>query len=266
MFGLSEDTIYKLIELGIGIGFAGICIASINRLFKRISKKKEGLQMNFINSFCNVVIMIACIYYCLSLFNVTKDVSKILLQSGTLLIALATFVAQRALGNVISGISISLTKPFDVNQKIKVYDGASIVTEGIITDITIRHTVLLTPDGQSAIIPNSVMDSSVIVNCNYTPNVSSFLCVEISYDSDVDKAMDIMKKVCVDHKLTLNDNEMVIRVSEFNANGLELKTTIWTKSLIDNYDACSDIRRSLLMEFKANGISIPYTTITIDNR
>lgn len=260
-----SEILDKLIMLGVGLLVCFILMTGIHRIFKGIGKKKDGIHIKFINSLVNVVVIIAFIYYALSLFDVTKDVSKVLLQSGTLLIAIVTFAAQQALGNVISGFSISMTKPFDVNEKVKVIDGSNVVAEGIITDITIRHTVIRTFDGQSAIIPNSVMDSSVIVNTNYTENVGNFLEIEISYDSDVDKAIAIIKKLAVEHPKTLNDDSMKLSVSSLTANGVIIKTTIWTKTLDDNFSACSDLRRGILSEFKKNGITIPYTTITVSN-
>ena len=255
--------INKLILMAVGIGMCVLLMALLHRIFNKIYKKKDGLHLKFINSLCNVVIVIACVHYQLSLFDVTKDVSKVLLQSGTLLIAIATFAAQQALSNVISGFSISMTKPFDVNDKVKVQSGSNLLAEGIITDITLRHTIIRTFDGQSAIIPNSVMDSSVIVNTNYTENVGNFIETEISYDSDVEAAKEIIRKLCVEHPLTINDDNVRITVSSLTASGVIIKTTVWTKTLDENFIACSDIREGILKEFKKKGIVIPYTTITI---
>lgn len=255
----------NFIFMAIGIAVCIVFLILIKSIFKAVSKKKNAIYINFLNSISTVVVIVIGIYYCLSLFDVTKDVSKLLLQSGTLIIAIATFAAQQALGNVISGFSISVTKPFDVNEKVKVIQGSNVIAEGIITDITIRHTIIRTFDGQTAIVPNSVMDSSVIVNTNFTENVGNFLEIEVSYDSDVDKAIDIVKNLVVSHEKTLNDNTMLVSASALTDNGVKLKTTIWTRTLDDNFRACSDLRRQILKEFGKNGIKIPYNTITIDN-
>ena len=254
----------KLVLMAIGILICVVFLAVFNRLFKHIYKRKNAIYIKFINSVATVVVIIVCVYYCLSLFDVTKDMSRLLLQSSTLLIALITFTAQQALGNVISGFSISMAKPFDVNEKVKVVNGTNIIAEGIITDITIRHTIIRTFDGQTAIVPNSIMDSSVIINTNYTENVGNFLEVEISYSSDAEKATEIIKKLAIAHKNTLNDDNMIVTASALTDNGIILKTTIWTPTLSENFLACSDLRKEIVKEFQANGIVIPYNTITID--
>lgn len=99
------------------------------------------------------------------------------------MIAIATFAAQQALGNVISGISLSVSKPYNEDDKIRVVQGGSIIAEGIVKDITIRHTIIRQYNGECCIVPNSVMDSAVITNTNFIENVGNFIEIEIGYDA-----------------------------------------------------------------------------------
>ena len=260
-----EDIMIQIfIRIGVGVGIAILLMFIINRIFNRLYRVNQGIHLQFFRSLANGLVGIITIYYCCSLFDTTKEITRLLLQSGTIIVALITFAAQQALGNVISGFSISMTKPYKVDDKVKVISGGSVLAEGKITDVTIRHTIIRTFDGQSAIIPNSVMDSSVIMNTNYTENVGNFLEIEISYDSDVDKAIAIMKKLILDHPLTINGEDTTIFVNRYTANGMVLKTSVWTKTLDDNFKACSDLRMSLVKEFSESDITIPYQTITID--
>lgn len=260
-----EDIMIQIIiQIGVGVGIAILLIFIINRIFNRLYRVNQGIHLKFFRSLANGLVGIITIYYCCSLFSTTKEITKLLLQSGTVIVALITFAAQQALGNVISGFSISMTKPYKVDDKVKVISGGSVLAEGKITDVTIRHTIIRTFDGQSAIIPNSVMDSSVIMNTNYTENVGNFLEIEISYGSNPDKAIDIMKRLILSHPLTINEEDTSIFVNRYTANGMVLKTSVWTKTLDDNFKACSDLRKSLVKEFAENSIIIPYQTITID--
>ena len=109
------------------------------------------------------------------------------------------------------------------------------------------------------------MDSSVIVNTNYTANVGNFVEIVITYDSDIEKAIEIMRRVCAEHKLTLNTEQNAVAASGYSQNGVVLKTTIWAENLNDSFMACSDIRIALIEEFQKNGIEIPYQTVTIHN-
>lgn len=252
-----------LIKIGVFSVICCVLLAVIQKTFNKILKLNNRLHLKFLRSTLSVVVIIICVYSCLSQFEVTKDVSKTLLQSGSLIIAIATFAAQQALGNIISGFSISLARPFDVGQKVKVMSGSSVIAEGIISDITIRHTVIKQFDGQSCIVPNSTMDSCVVINTNYTENVGNFFEIEISFDSDIDKAIEIMSKVCIEEPLSINTEKNKVLINKLSTNGVVLKTTIWTNTLDDNFQACSNIRRKLLEEFEKENIKIPFNTYSI---
>lgn len=263
---MSEVAIKIIIEAAISAGIAVLLIFAMRYIIRRLSAKRDGIHLKFFQSFFTVLVMGACIFHILSLFDVTKGVSKTLLQSSALLLAVATFAAQQALGNVISGLFITASHPYNINEKIKVMSsGGSLIAEGLVYDITIRHTVIKTFDGQSAIIPNSVMDSAVIINTNYTENVGNFLEVTISYDADVELASNVLKRIVIEHPLTLNTDDMKVNLSRFESSGVVLKTTVWAATVDDNFTACNDIRMNILKEFKLNRITIPYNTITIEN-
>lgn len=234
-----------------------------NFIFKVLEKKTRSMHIRFFKSLVNVVIAVLTVYALAQQFEVTKELSTALLQSGTLLIALVTFAAQHALSNVISGFSLSFSRPYSVNDKIKVVQGGSVAAEGIVTDITLRHTIISQYNGESCIVPNSVMDSAVITNTNFTDNIGNFMEIEITYDSDIRKAIEIMKTICAENPLTMNTMENNVFVKGYSMNGIILKTTIWTKTLDESFQACSEIRISLIEEFRKAQINIPYQTLTI---
>lgn len=179
------------------------------------------------------------------------------------MVAIATFAAQQALANVISGISLSVSRPYNVDEKIRVVQGGSVIAEGYVKDITIRHTIIRQFNGECCIVPNSVMDSAVITNTNFIENVGNFMEIEISYDSDIDKAMSLMQQICIENEQTLNTEENKVFIKSYTSNGIVLKTTVWTQNLDDSFQACSDIRVALVKGFREAGITIPYQTVTI---
>ncbi len=252
------------LKVGIFIGVALVLNYVVNLVYKYVLKKTKAIHLRFSKSVVNVIIDVVVIYSLAQQFDITKDISKVLLQSGSLIIAIATFAAQQALGNVISGISISASKPYNEDEKIRVVQGGTVIAEGIVKDVTLRHTVIYQFNGESCIVPNSVMDTSVIINTNYTENIGNFVEVEIAYDADVEEAIQIMKKVCAEHTLTLNTEANAVTASGYTQNGIVLKTTIWTENLNDSFQACSDIRIALVAEFRKNGIEIPYQTVTVN--
>ncbi len=245
----------------IGVGF--ILNHLVFWIFRMIERKTTAVHLRFGRSLVTVLINVIMIYSLSQQFDITKDISKTLLQSGSLMVALATFAAQQALANLISGVSISISKPYNVDEKIRVVQNGNIIAEGMVKDVTMRHTVISQFNGESCIVPNSVMDSAVIINTNFTENVGNFLEVEVAYDTDIQEAIRVMSKVCAENLLTLNTSEDAVTVKGYTQNGVILKTTVWAKDLDDSFRACSDIRVALIREFKENNIKIPYQTVTI---
>ena len=252
-------------KLAVFIAAELVLTQMISLIFRMISRRNKGVHLRYAKSAINVTIIVVGVYSLAQQFDITKDISKVLLQSGSLIVAIATFAAQQALGNIISGFSLSMSKPYEVEDKIKVVQGGGIIAEGIVQDITIRHTIIRQFNGESCIVPNSVMDASVITNTNYTENIGNFMEIEIGYSADIDRAMDIMQKICINHELTLNTESNKVFIKGYTQNGMILKTTVWTGNLDDSFRACSDIRAELVKEFLKNDIEIPYQTVTIYN-
>lgn len=252
-------------KIGIFIAVGLILNQMVFWIFRLISKKAHAIHLHFARSVITVLINVIMIYSLAQQFEITKDISKTLLQSGSLLVAIATFAAQQALANLISGVSISFSKPYNVDEKIRVVQNGNIIAEGMVKDVTMRHTVISQFNGESCIVPNSVMDSAVIINTNFTENVGNFLEIEVAYDTDIEEAIRIMCRVCAEHELTLNTETDVVTVRGYTQNGVILKTTIWAKDLNDSFRACSDIRVALVKEFRNHNITIPYQRVTICN-
>lgn len=251
------------------VGFIGVTfvlIQIVNLIFRRLERKNNAAHLRFSRSVIKVFIIVMTIYALAQQFDMTKDMSTALLQSGSLVIAVATFAAQQALSNVISGFILAFSKPYNVNDKIRVSQGNSVIAEGIVTDITLRHTIINQYNEESCIVPNSVMDSAVITNTNYTENIGNFMEITVGYDSDIPKAMELMKRICAGNMLTLNTMENKVFVKGYSADGVILKTTVWTKNLDDSFQACSEIRLALVQEYLNHGIEIPYQTVTVKSR
>jgi len=260
---LGENKMSNVWKLAVFFAVELVLTQLVSLIFRFISKRNKGVHLRYAKSAINVLVIVVGLYSLAQQFDFTKDISKVLLQSGSLIVAIATFAAQQALGNIISGFSLSVSRPYEVEDKVKVVQGSSVVAEGIVQDITIRHTIIRQFNGESCIVPNSIMDSSVITNTNYTENIGNFMEIEIGYGADTEKAMDIMQKICIKHELTLNTEANKVFIKGYTQNGMILKTTVWTKTLDDSYKACSDIRASLVEEFTRNHIEIPYQTVTV---
>ena len=100
-------TVDHIILIAIFIGVACVLTQVVNIVFRRLEKKNKAAHLRFSRGIIRALIIVLTIYMLAQQFELTKDMSTVLLQSGSLVIAVATFAAQHALSNVISGFSLA---------------------------------------------------------------------------------------------------------------------------------------------------------------
>ena len=66
---------------------------------------------------------------------------------------------REATANLVSGVFISLFKPFGIGDRIKLSDKQ---IDGVVEDISLRHTIIRTFENTRIVVPNSVLNLSLI--------------------------------------------------------------------------------------------------------
>ena len=203
-------------------------------------------------------------------FKAMSDVLTALLASGGLIAIIVGLACQEAASNIIAGAMIYLTHPYIVGDQIYLKEKD---IRGVVVDITFRQTVIQTFNNTSLIIPNTIMNTSIIENVSRINETNaSFLYVSISYDDDIDKAKKIIQDLVIKHPAFVNvvddgnddlDQLVPVLVTDFLDSGIELRTTVYTKDSGSGFVACSDLRKEIKKAFDINGITIPYPTYNI---
>ena len=262
---LTETTTgWSLVTIFIIFAITVLVARAVKAVF-RIFVKKQGIHIKFIENFlCACVYFIGILATLEAIPGLSKVMSTILAGSGIIAIVVG-LAAQESLGNIISGWFIGLFRPFEVGDRVRLvgYD-----ITGKIEDITIRHTIIKTFTNSRVIVPNSKISSTIIENSHYIDErSSSFIDVCIDYDSDVTLAMNIIANVISSHPLfidvrsdkdkELNKPLVNVQVREIGTFGINLRASVWTANIDDNFEASSDIRLKIIEEFKKNNIKIP---------
>jgi len=196
-------------------------------------------------------------------------VQTILAGSGIFALAIS-LSAQESLNNIISGLFITLFKPFEVGDRVTLVNSK---LTGTIEDITLRHTIIKTFTNTRVVMPNSTINKEVVENSNLIDSrASAYVDVWVAYESDIDKAIKIMAEVIGNHPYYLDVRPNDVRdripkvkvyVRELGDSGIALRASMWTKTVNENFDACSDVRLQIKKAYDAAGIEIPYTKYTI---
>jgi len=241
----------------------GFCIVYLiaDAIFKRAEKKQNDIHIQFSQKIVRSVLVILCLSSVAAQYTTTNQVTTFLVAGSGLFVAIAGFAAQQTLADVIAGFMLSWSKPYNLNERITLIN--SNIT-GIVEGITMRHTIIKLFDNNRLIIPNSVMNKEVIKNSNYEDSkIGNFLEVEISYESDVDAAIAEIIKILCDNPMVVDKENVSVLIRDFSANGIILKTTVWTENVNDNFLACSDIRYEILKRFREKGIIISYPHVIV---
>ena len=221
-------------------------------LFDKIINKRKTIQITFMKNLIKLVIFMFGIYYFGNQFDKTKDIGNKLLQSTSLVVAILGFAAQSVLADIIAGIMISFSKPFNIGERITLKNNNIV---GIVEDITLRHTVIKCFNGVRTIIPNSIINKELIQNSDFNSDeAGNYFEIElpIDIDNDVNHIIENVKNVINNNELVLNKEDNLVYVSKITKESIFIKTTIWTKNIDDNFKACSDIRIKLLELYKEN--------------
>ena len=180
---------------------------------------------------------------------------------------------QEGLSNIVHGFILSVYKPFKIGDRVTVtIDGEKIT--GHVRAINARHTVIQNIiNSAHVIIPNAKMDTCVIGNNYYDGNKhsSSFLDASVTYESDLEKAIQILADVIAAHPMVAKAREekgitdpVTVMVRELADSGISLRGIVITNTVEENFRACSDIRRELIARFeKEPGVEFAYPHMEI---
>lgn len=259
-----------VIEGMISIIIMAIIILILNKFINKFIKKKWP-DNNIIQKKIKKVILISL--FAAVVFNeVTflKSFVGALLASGGIVAVVIGLASQEAASNLINGAMILAYKPYKIGDYIVLKSNN---VTGTVIDISLRHSVIETIEKTQMIVPNQIMNKEIIENITQIENVkANYLYVDISYESDVDKAIEIIQKLAINHPLFVDGrtdfskDAVPVIVYELKDSGIALRATVTSENHAEGFQMLSDLRKELLNEFKNNGIDIPYPHVQVIQR
>jgi small conductance mechanosensitive channel len=175
---------------------------------------------------------------------------------GTGLVGIVLGLAFREIAaNSLASILLSIRNPFRAGDWIRV--GAH---QGIVQNLNMRTTVLLTLDGNHVQIPNALVYSSVIENFSTNPNRRSDFVVGIGYDDSAQKAQDVIIQTLRKHPAVLDDPEPGALVDELGPSTVNIRVQFWFDGReYSVFKVRSALMRQIKRALQDAGISMPDT-------
>ena len=142
--------------------------------------KVEDIVAKFIISLVKVALWVVTILITLSAIGF--DISSLITVLATCGVAIA-LALKDSLGNIAGGILVITSKNFDKGDFIEVAGKA-----GVVQEVGLLYTTILTPDNQTVTIPNGALTTNSVSNYSREGTRRVDMDFGIAYKSDIAKA------------------------------------------------------------------------------
>lgn len=250
--------------------FVRLLTALVKYLFRRSQRRQGKIVLDETKVGFMRQIVVAAIYIIggaaiLSLIPGMEKVSNSILASAGIMAMAVGLASQEALSNIVGGLFIIFSRPFKVGDFIQVDD----VIVGTVMEITLRHTVIKNVENRMILIPNNKINSSTIVNSSYgDTSTCAFIEVGVSYNTDLDRAMSVMRSVIMAHPLLIDKRtdddktagvpQVNVRVMSLGDSSITLRAWAWAATTGDAFVLKCDLLKEIKERFDAEKIEIPY--------
>ncbi len=182
------------------------------------------------------------------------DLLSLIATLGIVSLALG-FGLQNTVANLAAGVGLSLDRPFEVGDRIRVGD-----TWGDVASIGLRSTRILTTGGELVAVPNSVLDTQEVWNNTHERDVELRMEVpfSISYDSSVPLAESIALRAARRHPRVLAYPEPRVQVTQMGDHGVHMMLKAWIDQARIRPVVTDRLYRDLLRDFEAEGVIVPF--------
>lgn len=264
--------IYIAIVILLAIVTSSLLRLLLNQFIRKyaVLLKSDPTNFSFIKNSVSFIVYTTAIIVIFYKIPFLKDFGTALFAGAGIIAAIIGFASQKAFSNIISGIFILIFKPFRVGDTIEF----GTLQKGVVEEITLRHTVIRNYENRRVLVPNSIISDDVITNSNTTDTlIRKHIEFGISYDSDIDKAMEIIRDEARKHPAYIdnrtkedkqkNTDDIIIRVVGLSDFSVNLKAYIWADGNDNAYAMMTDLLKTVKQRFDREGVEIPFPYRTI---
>ena len=181
------------------------------------------------------------------------DLSALTVLFGVLGIGLG-FGLQSVVANIFAGIVIIFSRPIKEGDRILVDP-----YEGTVVTIRLLSTVIDTIFNETIIVPNRQLIDSTVYNFSYDDRrIILQNPVQVSYETDLDRAIDIMRGAGLNNPYGLKIPEPDVRVISFDDSGISLLLLTWIRDVSHKQAALSWNNLEIWRQFRDEGVEIPF--------
>lgn len=210
-------------------------------------------MLSLLHNVMKIILVALAIYFLFLAWNI--NVTAWLASAGIVGLALS-FAAKDTLSNLFAGVSIIMDAPYKTGDFIILDSGE----RGVVTEIGLRSTRILTRDDIEITIPNGIIGNGKIINEAGGPPAQHRIRVSVgvAYGSDIDHVMEVLEKVAVDNPAILSHPTPRVRFREFGDSSLDFELLGWIANPVIRGRVRHELNCSIYKAFGSNNIEIPF--------
>jgi len=236
-----------LIVLFIGIKLINIFEKGLKQGLRKA--KTEETLISFMGNLFSWLLKGLLLVSVASMIGISTASFLTLIGAAGLAIGLAL---QGSLANFAGGVLILFFKPFTAGDLIEAQGHL-----GIVKEVQIFNTILITPTNKKIIIPNGSLSNGSITNYSTEGKLRVDLIVGIDYGADIKKAKEIILNVLTENQLVLKNPAPLVAVLELADSSVNLAVRPWCKPQ-DYWKVYFGTMEKIKLALDANNIPIPF--------
>ncbi|STY61853.1 mechanosensitive ion channel [Mannheimia haemolytica] len=245
------------ILLAIAIFVVGKFLARlISRLLGKAALKstKDEMLQSFIVSISYFLLLLIVVIASLSQVGINTSSLVALIGAAGLAIGLSL---QNSLQNFAAGVMLLIFKPFRKGDLIET-GGMT----GVVEQMGLLVLELRTGDNKTVLLPNGKVFSDSIINYSNNPTRRIDFTFDISYESNLKEAKEVIQRILDANTYVLKDPAPVVAVGALAPHSVQLVVRPWVQT--PNYWAAYwEIIEQVKLAFGEAGISIPYNQMEL---
>ena len=230
----------------------GLWLIKIITKYARKMMMKRGIDetlMKFLSDLIGWILKALLFITVISQLGVPATSFVAILGAAGLAVGLAL---QGSLANFAGGALIMIFKPFKVGDLIEAQGEI-----GVVKEIQIFVTKLVTPGNKLVIIPNGTLSNGNILNYTEEGKLRVDLTYGVSYDADIKQTKEVLMQVLRANDKVLKDPAPAVTVSELADSSVNFAVRPWCTP--ENYwDVYFETTENVKEALDKAGIEIPY--------
>jgi potassium-dependent mechanosensitive channel len=164
------------------------------------------------------------------------------------------FGLQEIFANFVAGLILLFERPLRIGDVVTVDD-----VSGVVSRIRIRATTITNWDRKEYVIPNKEFITGRMLNWTLSDKTNRVVInVGIAYGSNVDKAKELLLKVCTDHPLIMADPEPKVTFEGFGDNSLNFVVRSYLPDLDNRLAVIDALHTNIDRVFRESRIEIAF--------